>query len=73
MVRTEEHQALDWKDPMSKKHKIHTHTHTHTHTRLYTHIYINAYYSEISEYQVKEAYKYYRERKCYKQRDGVNR
>ena len=37
MVRTEEHQALDWKDPMSKKHKIHTHTHTHT--SIYTYIY----------------------------------
>ena len=61
MFRTEEQQALDWNDPMSKKHK------THTHTRLYTHI-----YKRILQWTFKipgkKAYEYYRERKCYKRK-----
>lgn len=67
MFRTEEQQALDWNDPMSKKHKTHTHTH------VYIHTYINAYYSELSKYQVKKLMNITEKENVINARDGVNK
>ena len=50
---------------MSKKHKIHTH--------VYIHTYINAYYSEISKYQVKKLINITEKENVINTRDGVNK
>lgn len=52
---------------MSKKHKTHTHTH------VYIHTYINAYYSELSKYQVKKLMNITEKENVINARDGVNK